>query len=231
MPGLRKRLPNEGCGRLLGMMVRPAGIEPTAPDLGGRCSIRLSYGRRDGAPGWTRTSDRRSRSPLLCPLSYRREVGSRGWVRTSGHLINSQALYRLSYPGVSPGNLRRRARLLSSFGISISRWVRGCFDSLTGDWRGDVELNHGPAGYEAAALPPELPPRFLASLAPPMTDSVTSFVTSFILSSDPCFLVSLRRCVSNDVRGSLSSSEDSVYPQFLVSEPAAPRPRILQVSG
>jgi hypothetical protein len=42
-------------------MARESGVEPLACGFVGRCSIRLSYSRKNGLGGWNRTTD------LVCP--------------------------------------------------------------------------------------------------------------------------------------------------------------------
>jgi hypothetical protein len=51
------------------------GLEPATPGTTTQCANRLRYAPRVSTPGRIRTSDRRLRRPLLCPLSYGRVIG------------------------------------------------------------------------------------------------------------------------------------------------------------
>jgi hypothetical protein len=69
-------------------MVLPVGLEPTTPSLEGRCSIQLSYGRKD----------RSTREKEIRKLQYSWEkfgLGSK--TRTYDFLLPKQMRYQLRY--------------------------------------------------------------------------------------------------------------------------------------
>ncbi len=71
------------------------GLEPITPGTTTQCANQLRHAPHLPTPGRIRTSGRRLRRPLLCPLSYGRIILPRSGRRESNprHWLGRPALY------------------------------------------------------------------------------------------------------------------------------------------